>query len=171
MSRRPRLIRRLKTVPALRWLLWVLLFLVVMLLVAGLPEWAYQRVVDGRLPRVILLLPALLFGAFVVVFGIYRFMLAKAGKYNAGKAFVQVGLAVLVLTLLLPPNLARYRAVGPEAHVALLPLLSSSDPKVRAAACEALAARRGADPAKEEARRLAAEDPDPRVRAACRRVR
>ena len=162
---------RLALVPALRWLLWVLLILVVLSLVAGLPEWAHQRVVDGRLPRGVLLLPAGLFALFFLAFGAYRFLLVRAGRYNAAKAFVQIGLAVLVLMLLLPANLARYRAVEPEARVDLLPLLISPDPVLRSVACEALAARRGNDAAREVARRLATEDPDERVRAACNRVR
>ncbi len=171
MSPTPKVIRRLAVVPALRWAQWVLLFLVVLLLVTGLPEWAHQRVMDGRLPRHVLLLPALLFGLFVVAFGIYRFLVVKAGRYNAAKAFVQVGLSALVLMLLLPSNLARYRAVEPGPQVELMPLLSSTDPKVRAAACEALAARRRDGRAHEVARTLSNEDPDPRVRAACSRVR
>ena len=172
MSPTPKVIRRLAYVPALRWAQWILLFLVVLLLVVGLPEWAYQQVLEGRAPRFVLLLPALLFGLFVIAFGVYRFLLVKAGRYNAAKAFVQVGLGALVLMLLLPPNLARYRAFEAEPLVDLMPLLSSEDPKVRAAACEALAARGVIDdPAREVASRLASEDPDPRVRAACEKVR
>jgi hypothetical protein len=163
--------RRLAVVPALRWVLWSLLAVMVLVLVTGLPEWTLDRVADGRLPRGVLLLPALVFGLFVVAFGTYRFLLVKAGRYNAGKAFVQVGLGALVLTLLFPANLARYREVAPEPPVALGPLLDAEDPAIRAVACEALAARRGPDAARDRARVLAESDPDPRVRAACRRVR
>lgn len=171
MSPAPKVIRRLAVVPALRWLQWALLALVVLLLVAGLPEWAHERVIEGRVPRVVLLVPAFLFGLFVIAFGIYRLLLVKAGRYNAAKAFVQVGLAAMVFMLLLPTNLARYREVQPEPGVDLRPLLESSEPAVRAAACEALLSRGRDDPARDIAKQLASEDPDPRVRKACARVR
>ncbi len=174
MSRKPKVIRKLALVPALRWAQWVLLFVAVLLLVLGLPEWAYQRVLDGRLPSYVLLLPAAVFGLFLLAFGVYRFLLVRAGRYNAAKAFLQIGLGALVFTLLLPHNIARFRALeGDAVLVDLLPLLESEDPKVRAVACEALAARpldEDDDRARDLARKLATEDPDPRVRASCGEV-
>ncbi len=167
----PRIVSRLAVVPLLRWVLWALLALMVLMVVVGLPDWAVEMFADGRIPRVVLILPATFFGLFVIVFAVYRLLLVRAGRYNAGKAFVQVGLAALVLMLLLPTSLARYRAVEPQRRVPVSPLLVSDDPAVRAVACEALAARRGDDPAREIAERLASEDPDPLVRAACRKVR
>ncbi|HCF59010.1 MAG TPA: hypothetical protein DFS52_13590 [Myxococcales bacterium] len=81
----------------------------------------------------------LAFGAFVLLFAVYRFALVRARRYPAGKAFFQVGVGVLFLMLLLPgvagrPEASRLRPL--EA------LLIDADPSVRALACEAARSRK-----------------------------
>lgn len=163
--------KSLSFVRALRWVLWGLLAAAAVL--AVFPVGLESGVREGRLPRILLLIPAVFFGGFLVTFAVYRFALVRAGRYNAGKAFIQVGLGVLVLLFLAPQGLERYRdaTVPASAPVDLRPLLERQDPAVRAAACEALAHRAGDAEAKAKARALAKTDPDPRVRAACDAVR
>jgi len=79
--------------------------------------------------------PALL-ALFIAAFALRRFSLVRAGRYHAGKAFVQVGLMVLVLTLALPGSLERYRAAGPVRAVDLARHLRSADADARAMAAE-----------------------------------
>lgn len=163
----------LSFVRSLRWVLWALLAVSVILTVVGPPAWLLHDVAAGRLPRLILLAPAALFAVFVVAFAVYRFTMVRAGRYHAGKAFLQVGLATLVLLYMVPPGVSRYRTAA-EAESRppdLSPVLSSPDPLARVAACEAIAHRRGDAKERALARGLARTDPDPRVRAACARVR
>ncbi len=174
MARRTlKVARNLSFVRSLRWVLWGLLALSVLLTVLGPPTWLVRDVDTGRLSRLVLLGPTVLFSVFVVAFAVYRFALVRAGRYNAGKAFLQVGLSALVLLFMVPQGLQRYREAGGEAltPVDLSPVLGSPDPLARVAACEAIAARRGDPDARALARQHADDDPDARVRAACARVR
>jgi len=173
MPRRLEVAKSLSFVRALRWVMWALLALAVVLTVLGPPPWLTTRIQSGTWPPLVLLVPTALFGFFLVAFAIYRFSLVRAGHYNAAKAFLQVGLGVLVLLFMVRPSLERYRGAAHERNEAvdLAPLLTSPDPVARVAACEALAHRPKTDPAHEGAKRLASSDPDPRVRAACSRVR
>lgn len=173
MPRRLEVVKSLSFVRALRWVMWALLALSVVLTVLGPPPWLTARIESGAWPRAVLLAPTALFGVFLVAFAIYRFSLVRAGRYNAAKMFLQVGLGVLVLLFMVRPSLERYRGAAHAAteQVDLGPLLTSPDPVARVAACEALAHRPKTDAARAGARRLATSDPDPRVRAACRRVR
>ncbi|MDF1565039.1 MAG: HEAT repeat domain-containing protein [Deltaproteobacteria bacterium] len=172
MPRRLVVAAGLAWIPFLRIAAWALLFASVWITVLGLPLPVEARIQAGTLPRWIHVVPPAVFGCFVLAFGVYRFTLVRKGRYNAGKAFVQFGLAVLVLTWVGSTCVQRYQAapITLPAPVALMPLLESTDPAVRAVACEALAARGGGEEAGELARRLADEDPDPRVRSACARV-
>lgn len=83
-----------------------------------------------------LLLAPVLLGAFIVGFAAYRFALVRAGRYNAGKAMVQIGLMVLVLSLILPGSLERYRFSGAAQPVDLTLYLRAEDPDARAMAAE-----------------------------------
>ena len=165
-----RVAKDLSSIPWVRLLSWVLLAACVAVTVQGPPEWALALVEAGTLRAGWLLAPAVVFGAFIVGFVYYRFTLVRAGRYNPGKAFVQVGFAVLVFTLLLPENLSRFREhrPGAPAPVNALPFLESPDPAARALACEALAGRGRVEAAPlARARALATGDADPRVQAAC----
>jgi hypothetical protein len=77
-----------------------------------------------------------LLAVFVAGFAAYRFALVRAGQYHAGKAFVQVGFMALVLALLLPGSLGRWRAAGASHPVDLTRQLASRDPEARAMAAE-----------------------------------
>ncbi len=88
-----------------------------------------------RPPTVVVAAPALL-AVFIALFAAYRFALVRAGRYHTGKAFVQVGLMVLGLTLLLPGSLERWRAAGSTRPVDLTRQLASPDPDARAMAAE-----------------------------------
>ena len=72
------------------------------------------------------------FLAFLVCFTIYRLVLVQAKKYRAGKAFFQVGSAVLFFMLLLP--WARPNDEAPADRV--LVALADPNPDVRALAAE-----------------------------------
>jgi hypothetical protein len=95
-----------------------------------------QAVREGRLPQSALVVAPALLLAFIVVFAAYRFALVRTGHYHAGKAFVQVGLMLLVLTLLLPRSLERYQAAGTVRPVDLTRYLRAPDPEARAMAAE-----------------------------------
>ncbi|MGI5860677.1 MAG: HEAT repeat domain-containing protein [Myxococcales bacterium] len=114
----------------------------------------------GVLPQGVRLGATIAFGAFVVLFAVYRFGLVRARRYPAGKAFFQVGVGVLFLMLLLPGVAGRPEALRIRPLEALL---VDADPSVRALACEVARFRGdGRRFAKELADRL--EDPAPAVR-------
>jgi HEAT repeat protein len=113
----------------------------------------------GIVPHSLQLAALALFLAFLVGFSLYRLRLVQARKYPAFKAFFQVGVGLLFLTLLLPgannPYEAGERGV-PE-------LLSDSDPAVRAMAAEVVGYR--PDGSRYGASLVGVlRDPDPRVR-------
>ena len=95
-----------------------------------------QAVREGKAPRVSLMVPPLLLATFIGLFAAYRYLLVRAGRYHAGKAFIQVGLMALVLTLALPGSLERWRSAGTVRSVDLTRHLGSPDPEARALAAE-----------------------------------
>jgi hypothetical protein len=95
-----------------------------------------QAVREGRLSQPALLAAPGLLLLFIVVFAAYRYALVRTGHYHAGKAFVQVGLMALILTLLLPRSLERYQAAGIVRPVDLGRYLRAPDPEARALAAE-----------------------------------
>ena len=107
-----------------------------------------------------------LFGAFLIVFAIYRGMLMAAKRYPALLGFFQMGLGALVFVLMLPGQ--RQKMAEPPGDE-IGALLGSSDPRARAVA--AMAA--GGDP---QGQRYASqlvgllEDGAPRVREESRRA-
>lgn len=118
-----------------RILLYLLLLVTAAVCVFGLPS-LEQAVREGRRsPAVLVVAPALL-AAFIAAFAVYRFSLVRAGRYHAGKAFVQIGLMVLALSLVLPGSLERYRAAGTTRAVDLSRYLEAGDPEARALAAE-----------------------------------
>ena len=86
--------------------------------------------------RAELLLAPVLLGAFAIGFTAYRFTLVRAGRYHAGKAFVQVGLIGLVLFLFVPGSVERWKASGATPPVDLTRQLRAGDPEARAMAAE-----------------------------------
>lgn len=112
------------------------------------------------------LAPAL-FGIFLVVFTVYRLTLVRARRYPAAVGLFQIGLGALLWALLLPgvrQNLSR----GPQGQGdAVVELLSSGEPRMRAAGAELAGLRTGGQ-------RYAAAlidrlgDDDAQVRAAAR---
>ena len=118
-----------------RLLLYVLLLAAAAVTLFGAPA-LEQAVREGKAPRAALILAPALLAAFIGLFAAYRFTLVRAGRYLAGKAFVQVGLMVLVLMLALPGSLERWRSAGTVREVDLSRHLSAPDAEARALAAE-----------------------------------
>jgi HEAT repeat protein len=96
----------------------------------------------------------------VVCFAIYRFALARAGKYPAAKAFFQVGAAALFFMLLFPGSRGRF---GNEPPDPVAEMMLDGTPRVRALAAEVAGYRQ--DGIKYGAVLVRAlRDPDPEVR-------
>jgi hypothetical protein len=113
----------------------------------------------GIVPHSLELAALAFFLAFLIGFSLYRLRLVQARKYPAFKAFFQVGVGLLFLTLLLPGAKSQY-AVGQRG---IPELLSDADPAVRALAAEVAAYR--ADGTGYGALLVGVlQDPDPRVR-------
>jgi hypothetical protein len=117
----------------------------------------------GRRPE--LLLAPILLGAFAIGFTAYRYTLVRAGRYHAGKAFVQIGLLGLVLVLFIPGSVERWQASGAIPPVDLTRQLRSVDPEARAMAAE-LVRHRLPDDARRYVPRLVVlvDDPSAEVR-------
>jgi hypothetical protein len=128
----------------------------------------------GFIPSSVQALAPIAFAAFVVLLAIYRLALVRARKYSAMKAFVQVGIGVAFLLLLmrtgplLPANatpdplprlmahhesevramaaeLARHRAPSSALLKSLVVALGDAAPEVRRAARDSLIALAGSD--------------------------
>jgi hypothetical protein len=123
----------------------------------------------GRAPRVALIVAPALLAVFIVLFAAYRFALVRAGRYLAGKAFVHVGLMVLVFTLVLPGSLDRWRSAGAVEAVDLGAALRAADPDTRALAAELARHRDRAEGLRHVPRLVdLLEDPSPEVRRQAR---
>jgi hypothetical protein len=158
----PRFIRRARLV------LYVLLLAAAGVTLFGAPA-LEQAVREGRAPREALVVAPALLAAFIILFTFYRFALVRRGRYHAGKAFVQVVIMVLVLTLALPGSLERWRAAGTVRAVDLSRHLRSPDAEARAVAAE-LARHRDRGEAVRYVPRLVQllEDSSPEVRRQAR---
>jgi hypothetical protein len=115
--------------------LYLLLLASAVLTLTGLPA-LEQAVREGRRARMTLMVAPALLGLFIALFAYYRYRRVQTGRYGAGKAFVQVGLMVIILTFLLPQSFERYRSAGLVASVDLGSHLTSPDPEERALAAE-----------------------------------
>ena len=120
---------------ALRWTLVVLLAAAVGLTLFVVPE-LRLAVAAGRWPRATLALPPLALAAFVVGFAFYRIAFVRLGRYDGGKALVQIVLMVLVLAVV--AGIVVYPEEDPllPRAVPLARALHASDPTVRALAAE-----------------------------------
>ena len=151
-----------------RLVLYVLLLLAAGVTLFGAPR-IEQAVREGRAPRAALVLAPALLAVFIVLFALYRFTLVRARRYHAGKAFVQVGLMVLVLTLALPGSLERWRAAGTVRPVDLSRYLGAPDAETRALAAELARHRDPADAARYVPRLVElVDDASPEVRRQAR---
>jgi hypothetical protein len=154
--------------PGLRLVLYVLLIASAGVTLVGAPA-IEQAVREGRAPRISLIAAPALLATFIALFTLYRYTLVRAGRYLAGKAFVQVGVMVLVLTLVLPGSLERWRAAGAVRPVELSRHLSAPDPETRALAAELARHREPADALRYVPRLIELlEDPSPEVRRQAR---
>ncbi len=152
-------------VRALRWVLYGLLLASAAGTLLVLP--ALQR--GGARPAwPWIALSWALLATFVVGYGAYRFALVRAGRYSAGKAFVQLGLMLAILGVVLGLSVDWWRAgsAGRAAvPVELARPLASSDPDVRALAAEVARHRPRADALAHAARLVELlGDPSPEVR-------
>lgn len=112
------------------------------------------------------LAPAL-FGIFLVVFSVYRLTLVRARRYPAAVGLFQIGLGALLWALLLPGvRLGLSRGGQGDA---VPELLSSSEPRLRAAGAE-LAGLRAGGQRYAEALVERLDDAEPQVRAAARQA-
>lgn len=157
-------------VRSLRWVLLALLVVSTVLTLGALP--ALQReVAGGRWPPATLWVPPAFVAAFILVFAAYRFELVRAGRYPAGKAFVQVGLLGLVATMVVGIALApAERDQAGAGPLALEAPLVSPDPSVRALAAEVVRSRPREEGLRHVPRliELVEKDPSPRVRREAR---
>lgn len=152
----------------LRLVLYVLLLVSAAVTLIGAPM-IEQAVREGRAPRIALIAAPTLLASFIALFAVYRYALVRAGHYLAGKAFVQVGVMVLVLTLVLPGSLERWRSAGAVRPVELSRHLQAPDAETRALAAE-LARHREPSDAYHYVPRLIEllDDPSPEVRRQAR---
>ena len=151
-----------------RFLLYALLLASATLTLTGVPL-LEQSVREGRSSPLVLMVAPSLLASFVALFAVYRFAMVRAGRYHAGKAFVQVGFMVATLVLLLPGSLERYRAAGNVQPVDLTRQLASADPEARAMAAELVRHRSAADAGRYLPRLVGLlEDPSPEVRRQAR---
>jgi hypothetical protein len=128
-----------------------------------------QAVREGRAPRISLIAAPALLATFIALFAAYRYTLVRAGRALAGKAFVQVGVMVLVLTLVLPGSLERWRSAGAVRPVELSRHLRAPDPETRALAAELARHREPSDALTYVPRLIELlEDPSPEVRRQAR---
>ncbi|HZZ83025.1 MAG TPA: HEAT repeat domain-containing protein [Anaeromyxobacteraceae bacterium] len=129
---------------AARLPLYLLLLAAAAAALTGVP--ALERAVrEGSAGSWTLVIAPALLATFIVAFSVYRFALVRAGRYHAGKAMVQVGLMVLVLSLVLPGSLERYRSAGTGHPVELSRYLGAQDPDARAMAAELVRHRERAE--------------------------
>lgn len=156
-------------VRSVRFALLALLAVSAAFTLGGLP--ALQRgVAQGRWPPAALWLPGALLAVFVAGFAVYRYALVRAGRYPAGKAFLQVGLLGLVAAVIAgiaiapPPELE-----GDRGPVPLERPLVSTDASVRALAAEVVRSRPRAEGLRHVPRLIQlVEDPSAVVRREAR---
>jgi hypothetical protein len=147
---------------------YVLLFAAAAVTLFGEPI-IEQAVREGRAPRAALVIAPALMAIFIALFAVYRFALVRMRRYHAGKAFVQVGLMVLVLALALPGSLERWRLARTVRTVDLGRHLDAADAEERAMAAELTRHRDRADALRYVPRLVELlDDPSPEVRRQAR---
>lgn len=138
----------------------------------------WSAVRTGNAPVWTALLPATTFTLFVLAYAADRWLLVRRQSYPPARAFFQVALAIVFLTLLWPGQPSKFR----EAQMALRArqaasstefLLAHPQPRVRAATCDLLGkllrlGEHGAARQKVEA--MGQRDPSDAVRLSCQRA-
>jgi hypothetical protein len=128
---RPRAAAIPRAIRALRWVLFALLLAAAGAALVGLPR-AFRSGWSSGLR----LVPVALLLVFVAGYAAYRFALIRAGRYSAGKTFVQVGVMLLAVGVIASIALERPRPEDLSGVVDLAGPLASADPTVRALAAE-----------------------------------
>ena len=148
-------------VQTMRLLLYALL-----VVTAALTFFAGDPAVSRNLPSWLASASPVFFGAFVIIFAVYRLKLMSARRYPALFGFFQIGLAALVWVLLLPGQRQKIDSVDRDD---VQTLLASPDSRVRAVAAEAAGHRAGGQ---RYARALVdlTDDNDPVVRTSARQA-
>jgi HEAT repeats len=156
-------------VGSLRFVLLALLAVSAAFTLGALPT-LHRGIAQGRWPATVLWVPPALLALFVLLFAGYRFALVRAGRYPAGRAFLQVGLIGLVSAVI--AGIATAPPPEPESERGPVPLehaLASGDPTVRALAAEVVRHRPRAEGLRHVPRLIhLVEDPSPAVRREAR---
>ncbi len=132
--------------------------------------WATSETVGPRMPPWASAVAPVLFGAFLLIFAVYRLALIRARHYPSSTGLFQIGLGALVFVLLLPST---RRAIATRAKFEdtsgddVAELMNSLDPRVRALAAE-VAGDRDQGPRYGAALLERLADPDARVRSKAR---
>ena len=127
----------------------------------------WEEVRLGLLPLWVPLVAPTAFSFFVLIFIADRWLLVRRKKETWGRAFFQVGLALVFLSLVWPHQATEIReAKKTLPQDPLGRLLRYSDPLVRSSACE-LAALKGHTWAIPVLQRLSQKDHSARVREVC----
>jgi hypothetical protein len=92
----------------------------------------WSRRFPGELPNALQAAAPWSFLVFLAVFAFYRLGLMRAGRYPSFKGFFQIGIGLLVFTLMLPHARSVYQA--PQAGISAA--LANSNSEVRALAAE-----------------------------------
>lgn len=149
----------------LRVLLYVLTVLSLAAALALEPALA-GAVERGAISAMWLFTPLAVYGVFLLVYAVDRWLLVRRRRYPAGKAFFMVAFGVLFALLLLPSTIHDWEAGRPAG---MARLLSHPDSEVRQAAVEALGFR-GPDGASVQLVLGRLEDREERVRGSAARV-
>jgi hypothetical protein len=158
---RPPLPRALRV---LRGVLVALLFLSAALTLFAVPE-LREQVAASAWIKAALATPLVLLAAFVVGFAVYRVRLVRLGRYEAGRALLQIALMSLALAVIAGIVLFPEQDGVAARPVDLARALRVADPVTRALAAEVVRAR----PPAEARSHLPAlvrllDDPSPEVR-------
>jgi len=148
----------------LRWLTYVLLAGSALAAI-GLEPYLLRKVAAGRYPAYLSFAPVAVYGAFLLVYAVDRWLLVQRRRYPPGRAFFQIIFGVVFGLLLLPSTLHEWA----EARTTERALIRHPEPRVRQIYAEALGFR-GPDPARVEAVTKLLDDRDDRVVEAAQTV-
>jgi len=110
-------------------------------------ERLWQAARAEQLPAWAPLIAPSAFTAFVLIYGVDRWLLVRRGRFPPARALFQFAVAMAFLTFLWPDQLSQWRAVRGDQSVTdpVITLLGHRDDQVRAAACELLGWREQRD--------------------------
>jgi hypothetical protein len=119
----------------LRWVLVALLAVSAALTLFAVPQ-LRQEVAAGQWPRGALAAPPLVLALFVVGFAVYRVKLVRLGRYEPGKALLQIALMSLALAVIAGMVIFPEDEVGKGRPVDLALALRAQDATTKALAAE-----------------------------------